>query len=401
MRNSFYTFIILLVVATAQAQIPAFEVGFKDSIQSGILNENRQLLIYTPYANQKIASGTKEVYPVLYVLDGENHFRFVAATVERLVTYGACPPMIVVGIVNTNRTRDLTPLAVSGKTDGIQNSGGGEKFLSFLDQELVPYIEANYRAAKFKILLGHSLGGLMAIQALVHYKDFFNSYIAIDAAIWWDDHKILNDVKVALKKDSHNDKTLFLAMANRMEKGVDTIAVQSDVSEKTELIRYNIDLMHFIKKHPQSGLRFKGAYYENENHGTVPFIAAYDALRFIFNYYELPNHAAYSTDNPQLVNLIKRHYDHVSKQLGYTLLPQSSLINNLGYRALHQRQFPVARQLFELNVANFPNDPNLADSMGDYFNAVADIKNAIKWYRQALAIVEIKETREKLNALLK
>jgi predicted alpha/beta superfamily hydrolase len=401
MRNFYYTCLLSIMSFGAAAQIqPAFNIGFRDSIKSKILNEERHLLIFTPYSTRKIKPSTKEIYPVLYVLDGESHFRYIAATVERLVNNGSCPPMIVVGIPNTDRTRDLTPLALSGNVDGLKNSGGGEKFMSFIEMELLPYIESTYPVAPYKIILGHSLAGLMVIHTLTHNEQLFNAYIAIDAAIWWDNHKVLDEAKSALETKRYTNRTLFLAMANRMERGIDTTAVQLDSSEQTELIRYNLTLTHFINGHLKSDLRFKAAYYENERHGTITFVAAYDALRFLFNYFELPQYANYTTDNPELLSLIEEHYGNISKRLGYVVLPPQSLINSLGYRALSQKQFPVAKQLFNMNVVNFPDDANLMDSQGDYYSSVGDTMNAIHWYQKALARIEIKETRDKLNKLL-
>jgi predicted alpha/beta superfamily hydrolase len=394
----FFTFLVQGVHAQSQ---PDFTIGFADSIKSTILNEQRSLLIYTPYANKKIKPSTKETYPVLYVLDGENHFRSTVAIVERLVGSGVCPPMIVVGIPNTNRTRDLTPTASEGNTDGLKNTGGGEKFISFLEKELIPYIESSYPTAPYKILMGHSLGGLMVLHTLVHHTDLFNAYVPIDAAIWWDDHKILKEAKVVFEKTNFENKTMFLAIANRMEKGIDTTAVQSDTSEKTELIRYNLELIHHINQHPNTKLRINYTYYEKESHNTVAFIAAYDALRFVFDYYEFPKYAKYATENPELKTLITEHYTTISNQMGYKVLPEKSLVNNLGYRALNQKQYALAKELFEMNVLNFPEDANLLDSFGDYYNTVGDTKNAIVWYQKTLAIKEIPETREKLNSLLK
>ena len=393
-------FILLAQGAIAQSQTD-FTLGFADSIKSSVLNEQRQLLIYTPYANKKIKASTKERYPVLYVLDGENHFRSVAAILERLVSSGVCPPMIVVGISNTNRTRDLTPTASENNSDGLKNTGGGEKFISFLEKELMPYIESYYPTAPYKILMGHSLGGLMVMHTLIHHTDLFNAYIPIDAAIWWDDHKILKEAKTALEKNDYKNKTMFLAIANRMEKGIDTTAVQSDTSEKTELIRYNLELIHRIKQNSKNNLRFNYKYYENETHSTVTFIAAYDALHFLFDYYEFPKYANYTTENTQLKTLIMEHYNTISKQMGYKVLPEKSLVNNFGYRALHEKKNALAKELFEMNVLNFPEDANLLDSFGDYYNTIGDTKNAIVWYQKTLAKKEINETRDKLNSLLK
>ncbi len=392
-------FVFSSLGATAQTKTN-FTLGFADSVESTILKEQRPLMIYTPYAGKKNRTTTTETFPVLYVLDGENIFRSVAAIVERLVNTGSCPPMIVVGIPNTNRGRDLTPTPVIAGADGIKNSGGGENFISFISKELMPYIVANYPASTYKLLMGHSLGGLMVINTLVHQPNLFNAYISIDASLWWDDQKILKESRLVLDTSKYENRTLFMTMANRMEKGVDTMAVQMDTSGNTELIRYNLDLIHYIKQHPENKLRFRYDYYENETHGTVSFISAYNALRFIFDYYAFPIYADHQTTNPKLASVITEHFLYVSRQLGYVVLPDASLVNSLGYRSLNLNHFELAGQLFALNVLNYPKNANLQDSYGDYYLAIGDKKNAIERFKKALAIEEIAETRTKLNALI-
>jgi predicted alpha/beta superfamily hydrolase len=388
------------VNARAQSQ-NNFSLGFADSVKSNVLKEQRQLLIYTPYQGKKSRAATKDIYPVIYVLDGENNFRSVAITVERLADMGVCPPMIVVGIPNTNRSRDLTPTTVANNTDGVKNSGGGKQFLSFIEKELIPHIDSNYLTAPYKLFMGHSLGGLMVVHTMVHHKGLFNGYIAIEPAIWWDNHKVLNEAKDAIERDSYVNKTLFLALANHMERGVDTIAVQADTSDQTELTRYNLDLIHHVHKHPESKLRFKEVYYGNDNHGTVPLIAAYDALRFIFDYYAFPRYSEYQITNPNLPSVISNHFRKITEELGYQVLPDVSLVNNLGYYALGSKRYDVAGKLFALNVRNYPGDANLQDSYGDYYLAIGDKINATMWFKKALSITEIPETRAKLNLLLK
>jgi predicted alpha/beta superfamily hydrolase len=389
--------LVLSVKILAQAD---FLLGFADSVKSGILHEQRQLMVYTPYSGVRIKSLKDQNYPVLYVLDGENQFRSVAAIVEHLVNNQVCPPMILVGIINTKRSRDLTPSQVAPANGGIDGSGGGERFISFMEKELIPYIDSSYSTAPYKLLMGHSLGGLMIMQTLVHHKDLFNAYISIDAAIWWDNHKILQESKLALHTEVYQNKSLFITVANRMENGMDTTAVQKDSGEETELIRYNLDLIHYLNQHPLKKLRFNYAYYEKENHATVSFISAYDALRFIFSYYKFPSGVPYRIDNPDLLSLITEHYDHISNQFGYKIIADASLINHFGYRALNSQKFEMAKQMFEWNVLHYPKDANLMDSLGDYYLAVSDKKNAISWYEKALAKTEIAQTRQKLNALL-
>ena len=286
-----------------------------------------------------------------------------------------------------------------GDSNGVK-SGGGEKFISFIKNELFPEIESKYPTAPYRILMGHSVGGLTVINTLIYHKDYFNAYVSIDASLWWDKHKLLKESKTVLATDNCADKKLFLAIANRMEKGVDTSAVQRDTTENTELIRYNLELIRSIKNNKQNNLQFSYKYYPEDNHGSVSFIAEYDAIRFIFDYYKFEIYGSYlENPNIRLDTLLDAHYKNVSKQLGYTIKPAESLLNGLAYYSLNTKQFTKAKYLFKMNVSNYPQSANAYDSFGDFYNETGDTANAIKCYKQALDLKEIPETRKKLTEL--
>lgn len=134
--------------------------------------------------------------------------------------------MIVVGIPNTNRTRDLAP------TKGIPHpfidsamiaaSGGGEAFMEFMKKELIPHIEANYPTTPYRMLIGHSLGGITAMSALVNHTDLFNSYVSIDPSMWWSDQQLLKEIKGNANPEKYKNKSLFLGIANTMSEGMDS-----------------------------------------------------------------------------------------------------------------------------------------------------------------------------------
>ena len=137
-------------------------------------------------------------YPVVYLLDGDAHFYSVAGMIHQLSEVNGntlFPEMIVVGIPNTDRMRDLTPThsptGYTGDSTGVGSSGGGEIFMSFIEKELIPYIDSLYPTAPYKVFIGHSLGGLTVINALLHHTRLFNSYIAIDPSMWWQNQLLL------------------------------------------------------------------------------------------------------------------------------------------------------------------------------------------------------------------
>jgi len=189
------------------------------TMHSDILNEDRKILIYTP----KDSINPEKRYPVIYVLDADNHFAQMVEYSKYLSRQDVyvIPPLIVVGIANTDRVRDLTPsksnFDYSGKPDTTanapyKNSGGNEHFFQFIQKELLPYIDSNYKTQHYRILAGHSFGGLTAINCLINYPDMFNAYIAVSPSFWWDQKFLLKLADQKLKAGSSLSKTLFLVM---------------------------------------------------------------------------------------------------------------------------------------------------------------------------------------------
>ena len=177
----------LLVAACSAAAAEPITMGETVKLQSKILGEERTVLISTP-ANY---AGRSERYPVLYMTDGDAHLSHTRGTVDFLSRNGLMPDLIIVGVTNTDRTRDLSPTHwVAAREDGTpgppNTSGGAGKFLEFFAKELFPYVESHYRTAPYRIFAGHSLGGLLALHIMVARPELFHAFIAAAPALRWD-----------------------------------------------------------------------------------------------------------------------------------------------------------------------------------------------------------------------
>lgn len=399
--KTFFYFLTLFVFAfsvNAQGNGPV-AMGFEESFTSKILGEQRKVWIHIPNSNGGNKVTTNGRYSVIYLLDGSENFNSVVSITEHMSESGLCPPVIVVGILHPDRFVDLTVGADKG-LPGIV--GGGEKFMSYVEKELIPYVDSVYPTTSYRTFIGHSLGGLIVTHTFLHKPDLFNSYVSLDASLWWDNQKTVKEAKTILPVQNYKGKTLFVAMANRMEKGVDTLSVQKDTSGATALLRSNLAFIKELSKNRKNQLRFKHAFYENDDHSSVRLIGEYDALRFIFDFYKLK---IYDTElgNPdfRLEEVIVSHYKKVSEQMGYPVKPGESQINSLGYAMMGKKQFEKAEALFKLNIANYPESGNCYDSMGDLYLAKEDKAKAIASFKKALTLKEVSETREKLEKLLK
>jgi predicted alpha/beta superfamily hydrolase len=163
--------------------------------------------------------------------------------------------MIVVAIPNTNRTRDMTPTRtdrdLSGNPAGLASSGGMANFLTFIKTELIPRIEHDYRAAPYRVFVGHSLGGITTIDALYTMPDAFNAYVAIDPSLWWDNRVLLKQARDRFSKPGLAGRALFVGQANTIQPGDTTLNVHYN-----SIIQFNSILETFN----QSGLRYAYKY---------------------------------------------------------------------------------------------------------------------------------------------
>ena len=401
-------FVLLPLLARSQSTTQIV-IGQIDSLASKILQEKRKLWVHLP-ASYRQEGAAKQRYPVVYLLDGESHFRSVVGMIEQLSTVNGntiCPEMIVVGIPNTKRLRDLTPtpgggmIPSAGDSTRRKNSGGGEKFTAFIERELIPYIDSLYPTEPYKVFIGHSLGGLLVINTLIHHPNLFNAYVAIEPSMWWANQKLLDTAQQVIASQKYAGKTLFVGIANTMESAMDTtLRVQADTSGLTKHIRSILALNRLLKANGQTGLRYQGKYYGLDDHSSVPLITAYDALHFIFDAYSLKlTDQDYEEDNTRLADKLTTHFRAATRQLGYPVKPPESLVNELGHYMISQKKFKKAESLFKLNVANYPASFNVYDSYGDYLVTQKDTVSAIANFQKALTLKEASATRKKMVAL--
>jgi predicted alpha/beta superfamily hydrolase len=392
----------LLIVLGASAQNAAsaqtpndITIGKIDSLYSTRLKEERTVWVHVPKGSHKKDSSSR--YPVVYLMDGNDHFTSVVGMIQRLSAASGndlCPEMIVVGIPNTNRLRDLTPTHVIsgpfGNSSMLAASGGGEEFTAFIEKELMPHIDSLYPTAPYRMFIGHSLGGLMVVNALIHHPALFNAYLAIDPSLWWDDQKLLKQAEGELSQTNRfAGKSLFLAVANTMAAGMDTMRVQGDTSSGSLHIRSILRFAADLRKNKGDGLRSDYKYYNEDSHGSVPLIAEYDGFRFLFDFYHFRYQARVfdpSTPADSAVWLVVAHFKNLSEQMGYVLLPPEEQVNAAAKGFVQNKLMNKAYAFYNLNVCNYPKSADAIAGLGDYYVAKGDKAKALESYNKALAL---------------
>jgi uncharacterized protein len=255
-----------------------------DTIHSKILNGDRYLWVYIPAS----AKASAKRYPVVYVLDGEIFFDEAVNILNRLnkETRQAAPKeMIIVGIGNTwQRYKDYSPSHITSSpwvdSHTASATGGGDRFISFIEKEVFPHINATCPSSSTRFLIGHSMGGLIAMNILLKHTELFSFYAAIDPSMWWDNEKLLKESKTILANKTFNSTSLFLGIANTMDKNMTAEQMVKDTSANTALIRPSFTLLDHINAGKQNKLRLEWNFYKDYHHMTVHQPAMYDALKF-------------------------------------------------------------------------------------------------------------------------
>ena len=369
-----------------------YQVGIVDSIYSEVLEEHREFYIQLPpdYSPEE-----KQSYPIAFVLDGEV-FLPTLNIVQQYYSGGFLPEMVLVGISNSkHRTRDLTP----SKVDTLygmpydQESGGAEGFMTFLEKELIPYIENRYPVTNFRTLIGHSYGGLFTVYALSMYQGLFANYLAIDPSMDWDDRALLKSLKDRLPSMDLMGKSLFVSLSGQLHMQNPEITIENVMQDTTDFTLFSrsiIALTELVSQNQKSGLAFDWKFYPRELHGTIPMPSIMDGLISLFEWYQMENTDKFnSPDTPaeELGGIVKYRASKLQDHFGYEVPPYpEDLLNVLGYMSMDMGQPDKAKMYFEFGIEYYPNSPNTYDSMADYYERNDDFENALKFVSKAYEI---------------
>lgn len=338
-------------------------------IHSNILNEDRVVWVRMPAASQE----NKATYPVLYMTDGGTNVNEIGSTIDFLVDNNRMPPVIVVGIANTDRIRDLTPShadhkRADGTIETLPTSGGADKFLDFIQTELVPEIDKRFPTEPYRVFTGHSLGGLFAIHALISRPELFNAYIAVSPSLWWDDARTLHQAEQFFVRQKEFKKTLFFSLGNE---GVD---MSSPFVELQKALSGNLP----------KGFVVQSARYPDETHGSTEFLAHYAGLRAIFTGWEAPRDPKTGMPGGGLAG-VEQHYRELSERFGFKVSSEYG-INSLGYFLLGDKKIDEAMVAFRRNVELYPRSANVYDSLADGLEAEGKPELAIQNLQKAVDV---------------
>jgi len=234
-------------------------------IKSLKVKEARVITVWTP----PLYKVNNNSFPVLYMPDGgiKEDFPHIANTISKLINEKSIPPIILVGIENTERGRDLTGFSeVEEDAKYCPLTDGANNFRNFITEELVPEISKRYRVTNKKGIIGESLAGLFVMETFIQKPESFEFYIAMDPSLWWNNHYLIRIAKGLLENLPSKEIKLWFAG-----------------SSAEDISKYTNELSNILISNTPNKLKWKYSDEPNEKHNTIFRATKEKALKWVLN----------------------------------------------------------------------------------------------------------------------
>ncbi|TQV89433.1 alpha/beta hydrolase-fold protein [Aliikangiella coralliicola] len=346
------------VTLNSVAEPISIEIGKRTTINSKLLKEERKLLIHLPesYAD------SKKSYPVVYLLDGNRHFNHAITATKILQQEGRIPEVIVVGITNNRGTR------------GRDLNREKDQFAKFIQQEVVTYIDKNYRTTGLNTLFGHSLAGYFTINFLVNQPEIFKNYIAASPVLQVDNTETRSQYLETYKTQQAKENSLYFTMTSEAEEGRATI----------EALNHFVELLK--DKSPEE-LDWHYEFIANQIHMTTPYLTFYAGLTHVFKTYQAPSFSSFS-DFKKSGGMIalKSHYKKRAKIYGTDAkIPETTLID-LADILLDDGQTEKALKIYVDLTKAYPKSARAFSGLGEVYKAMKLYDKSIKVHEEAVRL---------------
>lgn len=372
-------------------------VGKRDAVPSEILQDIREFSVYLP---PSYYVSVDQEYPVLYILDGDYNFQYVAGLLELQGGISELIPEMILVAISGKGTKEYRNNC-KPEIKGVEDSGNAGEVAHFIEKELIPYVEKNYKAAKYRVLGGHSVGGIFVINTALDHPDLFNGYIAISPALWWAKNAMEGVMEDAWGNSQATTANIYISLANEKGMGV----------------------QEFIKKIPEHILE-KNIHYRafpDETHNSVGLPTYKWALGSIFKDWYLEK--LYFSNAEE----VTKHYTEVNNQYGAVFNVPPSVVGYTNYilrknekernkvatafksfstdafvlfnnaqagDLLEKKQYAAAKQLLNEALAANPNNFDVYNTLAKVSLANDNIAEARRAIDQALNIANQLHARQ-------
>lgn len=354
--------------AQAEGKAITVDVGFDYQFESKVLNEQRRYLISLPedYSNSDSDSGSDKKYPVIYILDGDSHFQHATQALRYLEKFNRIPESILVGIPNASgsRFRDLAQ-----KHD---------LFLKFIEDELIPLIDKNYKTQGLNTLFGHSLAGSFSLYAMSENHNKINNYIAASPHLLVNKGEIQATLKSLFSDNKLHDYNAYFSMADKKGDGAERF---------NEIEKF----VSFLNNNATQKLSWKYQSIADQEHMTTPYLTIYQGLSFVFKDYQMPVFASFTDFEKQGgMKMLEVFYEKRGNKYDEDTKVDAVTVGLLAELLLDENQPDKAVELLKGFVAKNQNSMRAHFDIARLYQNTGDKELALKSYKSAQQLLKPK-----------
>ncbi|MHA1637686.1 MAG: alpha/beta hydrolase-fold protein [Candidatus Thorarchaeota archaeon] len=334
--------------------------GKYEIIHSKVQDEDRKLLIHLPDGYEKC----EDRYPVLYLLGAgfEPFFVSSASMIEFVSASGLMPNVIVVGITDTEYFRDMFPQKLEQRPD---STGGSDSFLDFIETDLKPYIDQNYRTVPYSILYGASNAGMLTIYALLARPELFNAYISSSPMLGWFPEYFPEIAGNLFSERKSLDRFLYIIYGK-----IDYEKVTAEIPKFVKL----------LKEQAPKDFEWESVLLETEGH--VPYTSLYFGLQKLFPNWKVPDKEVTSLGMEGL----KQFYSNLSKKYGFDVTIPEEVLTTLGFEYYREEKMNEAIGTMKIATETYPNSDGAFGFLGSLYKKNNSTNLAIEALEKALEL---------------
>jgi predicted alpha/beta superfamily hydrolase len=329
-------------------------IGKYRKFYSKILGEDFTFLEHLPSNYEKC----NKKYPVVYLLSGQyiSSFANASLTLDRL-GYERIPQMILIGVSNTGRAHKCTPCVQGNPEDA-------DLFINFLDQELIPFINKNYRVENYRVLMGQSYTGLAALYTFITKPDLFNAYIPSSPALWYCPDYLKKKMEHFLQNDTLKNRFLYISYGeNDYNELLDVIPMFKNIfqTNASDNLQWNFNLI--------------------ENDGHVPFFSLNNGLKALFPDFKIPENL-----KEEGLETIIKYYQNQTIKYGFKIDPPEEILFDVAFQRKQKNQLEESITIFKTIIEIYPNTARSYCLLGECYLDMGNEESANKYIKKSLEV---------------
>ncbi len=353
-----WLFTAALLASSFQSLANDYEVV---NIDSEVLDERRQYQVLLP----EDYFSTSQNYPVIYRLDGAENIPLMKEVLGRLQKADAAPDVIIVAIENNDRLHDMYPTVNQDRNGPVGIGGGAKKFLTFIEQELIPDVEKRYRTHSTRIIAGASAAGVFSLYAMQQRPGLFNAHIAYSPAVWWNAGAMVERTKKWLSTKPSESAYVYMNMGN----------------EGLPMRPYYDALLTAFSNHENPHLSLVVNEHPGVSHGLTSAAGIFNAYQSFFLSKTFPREGV--TANMQVID---DYYRRLGEQWGIDSTPPENVVRELGYYFDWQKKPHLAMMLYKHNMSHHPENPDAIAGVAYGYEGQNKLREALTYAKKALAV---------------